>query len=425
MSDPFLVVRWDRERVGVLSRMDDGSLRFRYDQAASRAISRSLPLPRDESSATEHPATFFENLLPEGAERERLARALGVSTGNDAALLLAVGGDCAGALTLLKPGAAPVPQSSTKDLVPLTKKLLVSMRTSGVLPTLVSEGLRLSLAGAQEKVAVVVENGRLFLPVGSRPSTHILKFPSRNFPGLVENELFMMKLAESVGLRVPVTRTWPLPGGDVGLLVERFDRKDGQRLHQEDFCQASGVSATMKYEEEGGPSFEDIVAITDRESVKSRQDVERLFYWQAFNVLTGNNDAHAKNVALLRGDHVELAPSYDLVCTRAWPELSKTLALKVGGRKLAGDVDGRAWATEARRCGVAPSFVKDVLLSLRERTVAMAKDVSSRLMKEGYEKTPIRAALEQVDDHCRWAERHLKRDREWVAAEQKRARRPR
>ncbi|MDP2341717.1 MAG: type II toxin-antitoxin system HipA family toxin [Deltaproteobacteria bacterium] len=406
MSD-LLSVWWGPELVGEVSSVDGGrSLSFRYAPGARRAISLSLPLS-DKRELLD--GTFFANLLPEASERERLARALGTSVDNDLQLLTAIGGDCAGALSLFP---RQVPSDDVAGaLRPLGTELLISMRANGAVPVMVEQGLRLSLAGAQEKAPVVVVDGRLHLPEGSSsPSTHILKFPSRIFSGLVENELFIMRLARAVGLDVASVQPWPLPGGDLALLVERFDRHAGKRLHQEDLCQATGRSMHMKYEEEGGPSFSEVVAVVRAASAAPPVDIERLVRWQAFNTLVGNNDAHGKNVALLHEPHLRLAPAYDLVCTRAWPALNKKLAMGVGDRRIAGDVGPRAWALEAERCQLGKKLVLEIVFDMHERVTSTATTTAEALLAE-VPATPVRAALQQVLDHCKWFASRRKSER--------------
>ena len=246
---------------GVVRRVDDGRVRFRYVEQATRRISHSLPLT---IGTNEVDGVFFEGLLPEGVERERLARRLGVSDASTFALLAAVGGDCAGALSLHESSTRPAATLAPPSLRALDESLFAQIEEHGTAPTIVTHGLRLSLAGAQGKLAVVVqEDGRLALPVGTTPSTHILKFPNRDFAGLVDNEHFVMTLARLAGLPAPATRLVPLPSGRRALLVERFDRSAGRRIHQEDFCQALALPPPRKYEADGGPGLAACVDVPD------------------------------------------------------------------------------------------------------------------------------------------------------------------
>lgn len=220
-----------------------------------------------------------------------------------------------------------------------------------------------------------IDGDRILLPMGSAPSTHILKFPNRNYRHLPANEVVVMQLAHAVDL--PVVRTEWLAVGDEGLcLVERYDRvreEDAiRRLHQEDFCQALGVAASAKYEDEGGPSFPDAVALVRDHSVVPLDDVDALVRWLAFDAIVGNADGHAKNLSLVRRDGLRLAPFYDLVCTRSYDALERRLAMSVGGER---DPD-RLRPTHLEACARALDVKPRLLFATFE---AMAEAVLDRL----------------------------------------------
>ena len=306
MSDDVLWVFWgdDEQPCGLVRRDASGAgVTFRYLEGNTHRISHSLPVETVGDVA----GVFFEGLLPDGVERERLARRLGVSDASTFALLAAVGGDCAGALSLHATEERPKPSGVATR--PLDTTLLREVEENGPLPTIVAHGLRLSLAGAQAKLAVVLhDDGTLGAPEGRTPSTHILKLPNRDYRSVVDNEHFVMTLAKNAGLVVPRTRLWKLPSGANALLVERFDRRGSQRLHQEDFCQATGLHPARKYEGDGGPSLAKIVDVLTAASSEPL-DPLRLVAMQAFNIAVANNDGHAKNFALVREPSVSLAPS--------------------------------------------------------------------------------------------------------------------
>lgn len=378
----FVFFGADDVACGQLRRVDDGRVRFRYLERTTHRLSHSLPLTLGDAEVD---GVFFENLLPDGVERERLARRLGVSDASTFRLLEAVGGDCAGAISIL-PTATRSSSSSPPAVRPLEPALLDEIEAHGVAPALVTHGLRLSLAGAQSKLAVVVlgdgHGNQLWLPLGSTASTHILKLPNPSFSHLVDNEHFIMTLARHAGLPAPSTRLLPLPSGRPALLVERFDRVDGRRLHQEDFCQAAGLHPTQKYEVDGGPGLAGIVEILTSASVEPL-DPLALVRLQAFNVIVGNNDGHAKNIALLREPVVRLAPPYDLVCTRAWPHLSGTLALSVGGTFDAGNVGPRAWATFAAQTRMSAKAVVAAAADVTERVAAALPAARAEAVDDG------------------------------------------
>ncbi len=298
-----LLVRLAGRLVGTLTAPTGGSLSFAYDAtwlAEPRAfpVSVSLPLTSEvvEGGAAQ---TFFANLLPEGRSRSLVCRRLGLSEDNDAALLAAIGGECAGALTI---GEAPV-QAGYEELD--ANALATVVRAGGALATQVgTHGMRLSLAGAQDKLPVRLDGERILLPVGDAPSTHILKFPNRDFAHLPANELLTAHLAADLGLPVCESSLLPTAAGPV-LVVRRYDRviEPGgvvRRLHQEDLCQALALPAARKYEREGGPTFATCYATVLRHSAEPALDSRALLRWLAFNAVVGNADGHAKNLALLR-----------------------------------------------------------------------------------------------------------------------------
>jgi serine/threonine-protein kinase HipA len=394
-----LQVWWQGAVVGQVFAAGDG-LRFRYARDARRPLSAALPVDGPE----ERPGTFFANLLPEGAVKARLAARLGVSVENDFALLEAVGGDCAGALSLLPEGASP---SATARARRLTPALLARLAEAGPMATLVDEGLRLSLAGAQGKLAVVSQGKALALPGGTAPSTHILKLPSPEWPGLPVNELVMLELGRAAGLPTPAARLCDLGPKfeEPGLLLERFDRatEAGQvrRLHQEDLCQATGRSPALKYEAQGGPTLAEVVALLRKECARPALDIERLLRWQIFNVLCGNADGHGKNLALVREPVVALAPAYDLVCTRQWGRLSPKLALSVGGAFDPGHVGPRAWAACADACGVSRDLVFARVRQAHEELPALVTDTVKALRAGGVRGTALQVVPRLVTELCR------------------------
>src|SRR5215467_3577012 len=240
--------------VGHLRQGDDGDMSFQYDEswlqgAGAVPLSHSLPL-RPERFRRKECRGFFAGILPEESKREMIARNLGISARNDYAMLERIGGECAGAVTFLPHGEAMPDRHygyrnlSEEELAAILKELPRRPLLAG------EEGIRLSLAGAQDKLAVRLEGGAISLPLGGAPSTHILKPNVERFEGVVFNEAFCMRLATAAGLPAAAIETREA-GGMSYLLVERYDRHhravpDGEpgieRLHQEDFCQALGIA---------------------------------------------------------------------------------------------------------------------------------------------------------------------------------------
>jgi serine/threonine-protein kinase HipA len=342
-------------KAGVLGQDEAGALSYAYDPAylagrEPRAVSFSMPL-REAPYADRVVRPFFSGLLPDEGARQRLAGALGISAGNVFGLLEVIGGECAGALSLYPAGQTPPsPDGDGVEALGPARlaEILGKLRERPLLGG--EEGVRLSLAGAQDKLAVCVDGETIGLAKGGRPTTHILKPFIQALDGTVENELFCLRLAARLKLPVPkveMRRSGTIPF----LLVERYDRsrhKDGtiSRLHQEDFCQALSVPPELKYEEEGGPGIERSLDLIDRAAARPAADRLGFIRMLIFHYLVGNADAHGKNYALLyRGRAPDLAPLYDVICTAAYPRLAKKLAMAIGGRSVADTIQLKHWLT--------------------------------------------------------------------------------
>ena len=356
------------ELTGQLTLRDTGQMAFRYaeswlDDPLAQPLSHSLPL-RPERFPERDCAPFFGGVLPEGRARSTLARMLGISEGNDFALLEAIGGECAGAVSLLPPGQHP--RDLEEDLHELSEAEFAHLLTELPRRPLLAQtpDLRLSLAGAQDKIAIRMEEQRMFLPLGGTASTHIVKPAIPEYEGIVSNEAFCLDLATACGIDAARAEARSAAGIDY-LLVERFDRSraengDVTRIHQEDFCQASRVRSERKYQSEGGPNLRQCFRLARAVSTAPVTDINRLLDAVLFNVLIGNHDAHAKNFAWLRhrDGRTRLAPLYDLICTAAYPELSGRMAMRIGPQYASEAVCARDLAPFAKSAGLSPALVK-------------------------------------------------------------------
>lgn len=403
-----LEVYFEQRPVGTLVQDDSGQLRFTYHETwladpASVPISQSLPL-RSEPFNHRETRPFFAGLLPEAEKRELVARALGVSDRNDFALLDRIGGECAGAITLLHAGETPPPVSKEADYRLLDDGEL--RRILDVLPDRPllagEEGVRLSLAGAQDKLPVLVVDGRIALPLHGAPSTHILKPPIRRFEDTVFNEGFCLALAKAIGLDVAAAEIRAV-GDRPFLLVARYDRirgRDGavRRLHQEDFCQALGIVPELKYQSEGGPNLRQCFELVRNAAARPVVDLVRLLDAVLFNLLIGNRDAHGKNFSLLLTDEgLQLAPLYDVVSTDVYPGLSPRLAMKIGGKDETGAIYPRHWEHFAKEAGLAFPQVRRRLLDLARALPQAARDVQRRFAAEGKDRPVIARVVDVID----------------------------
>lgn len=369
--------------IGTLD-VTEGRWSFAYSpEWTIHPLAPGFPLTvRDYRDAGEHRPVewFFENLLPEGRLRELIAFRDRIDPRDSWAFLLRHGQDTAGALSLVPvnpdgdvPGEVLVPLSQED----LQAKIEESRKRN--LPLMASwDDIRMSLAGAQEKLALRIDpDGVMLLPEGTAASTHIVKpeNASADFPFCPANEFFCMRLADELKVPVPQVSLRHLP--EPLYIIERFDRaqrKSGskpnkgegaspiQRLHQIDLCQALGVSPSRKYESEGGLGLHHLFEVLqgpfiDRPVVA----VNAVIQWVAFNYLIGNLDAHAKNIAfLLRGQKAEVAPFYDMLCVEAYLPRA-AMSMSIGGENKPGWVEGIHWDALAYEARVAPRLVRGVL----------------------------------------------------------------
>jgi len=363
------------DRIGSLA-LVKGQLTFSYSsdwlkQPNALALSCSLPLqsePFDDHNAR----PFFAGLLPEGQMRRLIAQQLQVSGQNDFALLDRIGGECAGAVTFLEPGQAlptadhDVQWLSGAELIAILDELPRRPMLAG------RDGLRLSLAGAQEKLPVVVDGERIGLPLNGTPSSHILKPAIPSIDDSVSNEGFCLALAASMQLKPARARIHAVQNRTF-LLVERYDRmKDAQgrlhRLHQEDFCQALGIVPELKYQNEGGPDLAQCFDLVRRITRPNAPQVLRLLDYVVFNALIGNHDAHAKNFSLLYAGKVPvLAPLYDTLSTAVYPKLTPKMAMKLGSQYKFSAVQARHWDQFAQAAGLSVAQARKRILELAKQ----------------------------------------------------------
>ncbi len=379
------LIVWSGQHIaGELAIDRGGAMYFSYVaewlmDPATKPLSHALPKqpePFDDVLCK----AVFGGLLPEEGQRSAIAWALGISPDNPFRLLAALGGDVAGALAFLPVGETPPNAPASESGHPLDAgELAALLEHLPRVPMLAGEGgARLSLAGAQSKLPVVLIDGTVAVPRAGEPSTHLIKPEPDRFPGLAANEAFCLALARAVSLDAAMAE-WRMVADKPYLLVARYDRLGQKgstiRLHQEDFAQALGVPSNRKYASEGGPTFRDGFALVRQATTRPARELLKLADAALFNVIIGNADAHAKNYSLLRRDdgEVVLAPLYDLVATHMWPELSAKLAMRFGRAPTLEDVDAESFARFAEDAGLARSF-------LRRRAAAMAAGIRGAIV---------------------------------------------
>jgi len=397
MSVPHLAVLWDGVRVGTLMR-EDGQVDFTYvqswlDSQEARSISVALPLPASGVATRvgqRSALAFFDGLLPEEAQRGGAARALGISLQNSFALLAELGGDVAGALSLV-PEADVVAHLGLQDLRPRLQygEALDNAALAALVANLPQRPMlagqagrpRLSLAGAQPKLPLVrMASGGLRVPLslegGTEASTHILKPEPDSLPGLVANEALIMRLAEDIFPDNVAEVDILQAGSRPCLLVKRYDRTvAGERLHQEDFAQGLGIMSVDKYE----PGLRDAFSLVRAHSRQVAKDVLSLLDITVFNVAVGNCDAHAKNFSLLYdGPKPRLAPFYDLLSTADYDHVSNVFAMRINGRRTFEEIRPSDWPALAEATGLSGSAIpRRVTMVLRNLKQAVQRRITA------------------------------------------------
>lgn len=395
-----LAVYLNRQRVGRLDKEPSGAIAFTYHPdwlAREHALPVSLSLPlREERYVGASVVAVFDNLLPDAAHiRARVAERVGAAGVDAYSLLAAIGRDCVGALQFIPDDADDGNERDDPPPTPLdddqVAQLIAGLARAPLgLDAGEDADFRISIAGAQEKTALLRQNGRWFRPHGRTPTTHILKpqigaidTPSGtiDLSNSVENEFYCLKLLSLFGMNVANVEVARFGERKV-LVVERFDRRllaDGRliRLPQEDCCQALSVPPSQKYQNEGGPG---VVALAEllKGSDAPFEDQRALLKSQLLFWLIGAPDGHAKNfsVFLLPGGRFRLTPLYDVLTGQPSADAGEIqrnrfkLAMSVGGHYRIDEVAGRHFIETAARARIPPRLTAEVMEEVADTAVA-------------------------------------------------------
>lgn len=389
--------------VGQLVKAPNGAISFQYaeswlDWEYRFAVSLSLPL-RPTAYRGSEVAAVFDNLLPDrDAVRRRVAERMGAQGTDTYSLLEAIGRDCIGAMQFLPEDQPDAPQPYVKG-EPLTDRdveAILADLARAPLGVDKDQEFRISVAGAQEKTALLNIDGKWHRPLGTTPTTHILKPQLGQIPSAdgmidmsdsVDNEHYCMRLMEAFGLDVAKTEIVTFGERRV-LVVERFDRrwrnaKHLLRLPQEDCCQALGFPPTRKYQSDLGPSLRDIMTLLqgadDAEADQASFLTSQILFW-----LMGATDGHAKNfsIFLRPGGRYSLTPFYDVLS--AQPAFDKgqiqqnrfRLAMSAGKNRhyRISEIMGRHFVQSGKAAGLGSTALRQIIESILDK----AQDASAR-----------------------------------------------
>lgn len=401
-----LDVYLNTELVGTLSLDSSDDMVFSYSQDAARPVSVGMPIEQRQFENARCEA-FFGGLLPEGDEaRKALGRRFGISPGNTFSLLRSIGAECAGALSIVESGLTAPAEGPEEVKLLSESELAVHIRELPQRPLFVGiNGIRLSLSGVQDKAAVSVVPEGIGIP-GRGPTTHILKPDLRQAPGAIFCEYLCMKTAARLGIEVAPVELASAED-QVYLLVERYDRTrrkqslhQVERVHQEDFCQAMGFPSKKKYQEDGGPKLLDCFELLNKTAVPAKERL-RLLTAVIFNFLSGNMDAHGKNFSLLHSvQGIRLAPMYDVLCTAAFPEYSKKMAMDIADFDEPNEIFAYHWRTLCEDINYSFPAFKKIAKRLYTSVHIEAQKEYAEMQSSGWSHPSCERALEVISQNC-------------------------
>ena len=390
-------------------------------------LSPALPLIRHKASGEQHSADvrqFFQNLLPEGQTLDDAAQANKVSKSNLVGLLAALGQETAGALQI------SITDSPSTPLALDGKRLLTRQELSQRIRSRPDEAfsvwdgkVRLSIAGYQDKIAVLEDAGQWFLVNDENlASTYLLKPDPlrRGLRHMTSNELACMTLAQAVGIPAAEVRLEQIP--EPVIFIRRFDRRLESdrivRLHCIDGCQALGLGVSMKYERpygdgrdvqhiRDGVSLPKLFSLVDQYSVQPVADRLALLRWTVFQILIGNTDAHGKNLSFfIDASGIRLAPAYDLVCCLIYTgdRISDTLSMAIGDNFDIRSLTAYDWAQMADECGLNPRLVSRELKQLAEKILKTWPALKPQLAANGADNDTLAAVEAIIKQQCQRAQ---------------------
>ncbi len=402
------------ELVGTLEKHKNGAHTFQYDKswisnAVARPLSLSLKLqlPTITSDAV---INYFDNLLPDSPQvRDRIVARYKASSKQPFDLLKEIGKDSVGAIALLPPELPYIKGPLSYEVLENKKleSVLSAYKSDIPLGMLEEEDFRISVAGAQEKTALLFVDGQWCIPKGNTPTTHIIKLPigeiqqangTLDLNDSVENEYLCIELARAMGFAVPnvnIIKTNNIKA----LAVERFDRRWTKdkvgilRLPQEDMCQVFGMPSSIKYESQGGPGIAQIMELLMGSS-NALEDRYNFMRFQVFQWLIGATDGHAKNFSIYidKGGSYRLTPFYDILS--AYPLLGgkginiRKLKLSMGLKATKGKkyeiskILPRHFLDTAKAVNFSQEAMQEIIAEMKDALPKAMLQVSTRLPED-------------------------------------------
>ncbi len=371
------------------------------NSANARAISISLPISK-KTFEVDNTRNFFEGLLPEGFMRRSVAEWMRTNEDDYLSILAGLGSECLGAIKIID---SDVPKLMPR-YIKLSKEEVRSLAREGATESvqLVTKA-HLSLTGASGKVGLYYDqaNDDWYLPVGEAPSTHIVKQSHIRLKKIVTNEQLCLLTAKNLGVEIPESFIVNLGSSndeDILFATKRYDRKDNVenknidglnvplRLHQEDFGQALGIPARLKYEKNNDGYLKMLFDVIRKYSAEPINDQLKLWDIYIFNYLIGNTDNHIKNLSLVYSEDlktVRLAPAYDIISTMIYDSSTEEMALSIGGTYNIKDIDRIAFERQAKEVGLGTTMAMKRFDAMVKNFKRALLDASKTLKKQGYD----------------------------------------
>ena len=395
-----IVAILDGRETGRVVQDNRGRLFFTYNEqwrsaADAYPLSLSMPLALAEHGNTKIDP-YLWGLLPDNEiVLDRWASKYHVSARNAFALISSVGEDCAGAVQFVRPErvepmlAEAAPPIEWVDENGVADRLR-ALREDHAAWRIPRDTGQFSLAGAQPKTTLLLENGRWGVPSGRIPTTHILKPPSGDFDGHVENEHFCMELARLLGIPVADSQIMRFRD-ETAFVTQRYDRLRTEaglrRVHQEDICQARAIYPMRKYENQGGPGILETVELLRTYSTNAAEDISTFIDAIAYNWLIAGTDAHGKNYSVLIGaGQVRLAPLYDVASVLPYPDNDiegAKLSMKLGGEYRLRNIYKNNWRKLAEQLRIEPDAMTSRVDDFARQLADRVPEMRARMAGEG------------------------------------------